>query len=124
MESTKMEILYETEKLKILLKTSKVLFKKVKDMKSVQSIMSRIRHLEVADNLLDFFESQPNCRIHSLKDNRKWEIAIDAINKTSPIRIIFKENHWLEVFITLKERTNLSKISSITILEISFKHYK
>jgi len=113
-----------TEKLETYLKNSKQLFRKIKNMKSVQMTMSRIRHLEIADNLLDFFESQPNCRIHSLKHDRKWEISIDAVSKISPIRLIFRENHWLDVFITIKDRETLAKITSITILELNLDHYK
>jgi len=110
-----MQVDYKTGSLKKLAESEDKLFKKFGDMNIVKWVLSRIRHFEIADNLLEFFENQPNCRIHPLKWDMKWNMAIDAVNKTCPIRCVFINKDWEDI---TKDMYNKNKWQTVTTIEI------
>lgn len=110
-----MQIEYESKSLRKLAESYDKLLSKFKDEKVVQWILSRIRQFDISDNLLEFFTNQPNCRIHSLKWPMKWYIAIDAVNKTCGIRIIFININWENI---VKDMLNKQKRKTVTTIKI------
>ncbi len=110
-----MKVEYVNSSLKKLAESYDKLLVKFKDKKIVQWILSRIRHFDISANLLEFTINQPNCRMHPLKWNMKWQIAIDAVNKTCPIRIVFINNNWEDI---TKDMFNKQKRKTVTAIKI------
>lgn len=113
-----MQVDYQTSSLKKLVESESKLFKKFKDINIARWVLSRIRHFEMSEHLLEFFENQPNCRIHSLKGGMKWQIAIDAVNKTCPIRIVFKNKDWEDITQDMFNQKKWKTVTCILILGI------
>ena len=62
-----MEILFKTNKLEKIFNDYSKLVKFVKNDKVAQSVLSKLRDLELSDNLYEFNTIQSNCRMHTLK---------------------------------------------------------
>lgn len=110
-----MYIYYATSSLEKLVQSDDKLLSKFKDERIVHWILSRIRHFQESDNLLDFTINQPNCRMHPLKWNMKWCMAVDAVNKICPIRIVFMNNDWEDI---TKDMFNKQKRETVTAIKI------
>jgi len=113
-----MYIEYATNSLKKLTESYDKLLSKFKDEKIAQWILSRIRHLDLSDNLLEFTNNQPNCRIHPLKWSMQWSLAVDAVNKTCPIRIVFINTNWEDITKDMFNRQKRATVTAIKILSI------
>lgn len=118
-----MEILFKTYKLEKLFNDYGKLVKFVKSERTAQSILSKLRDLQMSDNLFEFNNIQSNCRMHPLKWTRKNTIAIDALNKTCPFRIIIINNDWEDIVNDWENKEKFKSVKSITIIELS-NHYK
>lgn len=110
-----MQIEYGSKSLKKLAESYDKLLGKFKDEKIAQWVLSRMRQFDISDNLLEFYINQPNCRIHSLKWSMKWCVAVDAVNKTCPIRIVFINSDWEDI---TKDMLNKQKRQTVTIIKI------
>lgn len=113
-----MYIDYVTNSLRKLAESYDKLLSKFKDEKIAQWVLSRIRHFELSDNLLEFTINQPNCRIHSLKWSMKWCVAVDAVNKTCPIRIVFINSDWEDIAQDMLNRQKWATVTAIKIMSI------
>ena len=113
-----MDIEYETNSLRKLAESHDKLLSKFKDERIVQWILSRIRHFDLSDNLLEFTINQPNCRIHPLTWSMKWSVAIDAVNKTCPIRIVFINTNWEDITQDMLNKEKRGTVTAIKIISI------
>lgn len=113
-----MEVDYQTNSLRKLVESEDKLSSKFGDVKIARWILSRIRHFEESENLFDFYQNQPNCRIHPLQGSKKWEIAVDALNKTCPIRCVFINKNWENITKDMYNKAKRKTVTSILILAI------
>ena len=117
-----MYIEYNTNSLKKLAESYEKLLSKFKDEKVVKWILSRIRHFDISDNLLEFTINQPNCRMHPLTWSLKWFLAVDAVNKTCPIRIVFINNNWEDITKDMLNKKKRETVTAIKIISIGDYH--
>lgn len=123
MELTKMEISFNSNRLEKIFNDWGKLLKYVKNEKIAQSVLSKLRDIQMSSDLFEFYSVQSNCRMHPLKWKRKNTIAIDALNKTCPFRIIFITSNWENVVTDWENKEKFKTITSIKIIELS-DHYK
>jgi hypothetical protein len=60
--------------------------------------------------------------MHPLKWSKKWEISIDAVNKTCPIRCVFITKDWENIVQDMYNKEKRKTVTSILIIDIGDYH--
>lgn len=114
-----MELEFKTDKLK--LRCEKWTFFKKKDVHMNTKLVHKIRELEQAMSLLDI-KLNKSLHLHKLKDNRKYELAIDIDWRKNVFRIIFETIPKDIVYDDFWNDWKFKEITKIKILEVADYH--